>query len=117
MRLTLQFGPVYLQLISAHAPIEDASEEEHMQFWTEFEQAIQDVADTPCSLLAVGIDANARIGLPISPQIGPCLPSRENGNGSRLRIICGQFDLILANMWREAGTTWVDSYVGRHRID
>ena len=118
LALYLNIADVEIQLISGHAPIEDADESEKNCFWSQIEHLIAsfNVPDK-LRLSFMGIDANGKLGSVITPCVGPCEPDVENFNGYALRETATSFDLAVLNTYTCAGTTWTGSRGHKSRID
>ena len=117
MQVVMQIGPLFLHIVSAHAPTEDADEACKEAFWSSLRLLLVSIGPADENLVLVGIDANARIGEIVGPGIGHAEPSCENQNGSRLRELLHECELTAVNTHFDAGATWTSSFGTTARID
>ena len=117
LQVVIQIGPLFLHVISAHAPIEDAEEVCKEAFWSSLRLLISAIGPGESNLVLVGIDANARVGELQCDGIGSVAPAKENDNGTRLREFLCETGLAAVNTFYDAGTTWTSSYGTTARID
>ena len=117
LHVVVQIGPLFLHVISAHAPIETATDACKEAFWSSLQRLISSLGPANSNLVLVGIDANARVGELQCDGIGSKATEHENNNGARLREFLGESGLVAINTHFDAGATWTSSYGTTTRID
>ena len=101
-----------------HAPHEHDSADNKCAFWTLLLAVTLRSRDIkPNAHVVLLIDANARVGSVVSPQLGPCASQAENNNGECFRIYLEATALSAGNTFHDAGDTWVITFGMSHRID
>jgi exonuclease III len=117
LHVVVQVGPLFLHIISAHAPIEAATVVCKEAFWSSLQRVTSSLGSSDANLVLIGIDANARVGELQCEGIGNVAPEDENDNGARLREFLCESGLIAINTFHDAGTTWTSSFGTKTRID
>ena len=117
LHVVIQIGPIFLHIISAHAPIEAATEVCKEAFWSSLRLVVSTIGSPEVNMVMIGIDANARVGELQCDWIGGVAPEAENNNGARLREFLCEVELVAVNTFHDAGTTWTSTYGTKTRID
>ena len=117
LHVVIQVGPIFLHIISAHAPIEAAADECKEAFWSSLQRVVSTLGPSESNIVMIGIDANARVGELQCDGIGGVAPETENANGARLREFLCETRLVAINTFHNAGTTWTSSHGTKSRID
>jgi len=76
IRVCMQLGPVFLHVISAHAPTEVSSDESRAGFWQTLTTTIESTGDRKTNLVVVGVDARGRVGSIPCAGIGRAEPEK-----------------------------------------
>ena len=96
-----------LACVVAHAPIRDASEEEHSDFWEKLWETMARAKHASrggtCFLM---IDANGRVGSHKSHVIGSKATDVEDRNGFRLCVQLEQDDVYASSTFKCSDWTW-----------